>query len=283
MKLSMETFSACIKLGERNGFKAIKDAGFDCVDYSFYGDVNPPEVLGEKYAEHAKEVRAILDELGLTCNQAHAPFWMEYGDPFDVKFIKYKELIRSFEAASIMGAENIVVHSLAVPVGIDVMDYNEKYYKSLEPYCKKFGIKVAIENLFYYDNKSDCYCGRIHTPEMLYDMLERLDSEWFVVCVDVGHAGVTGIEPDEMIKALDNKVLRALHIHDNDYKEDSHLFPYHGKFDWNKIMSALKEIDYQGDLTLEVPDQLHGFEVDFLPDAIVYAGKIAKSLAEKLN
>lgn len=279
----METYVPCNEFGDEKAIEIIKNAGFDCVDYSFYWNFSRDEILGDEYIAHAEKVRHILDKAGMTCNQAHAPFDFKYEDALDIPDINYKKIVRSMEAASIMGAEHIVVHSIPVPFGKDVMEYNTRFYKSLEPYCEKFGIKIAIENLFWYDTKSYCCRGRIHTPELLYEILDRLNSKWFAVCIDIGHAAVVGIEPDEMIRSLDNKVLTALHIHDNDYSRDQHLFPYHGSFDWNKIMSALKDINYNGDFTFEVFGQLKKYAPEFIPDAIEYAGKIGKMLLEKYD
>ena len=283
MKLSMETYVPCMKFGEKAGLELIKNAGFDAVDYSFYGDCHPSEVLNDGYREHALKVREYLDEIGLECNQAHDPFRMQYGDEFNMENIKFRELVHAIEAASIMGAEHIVVHSLAVPFGIDVMEYNEKYYKSLEPYCEKFGIKIAIENLFEADRKCGCFRGRIHTPQLLREMIERLASEWFTVCVDVGHCAITGIEPADMIRSLDKNILGALHIHDNDYKEDRHLFPYQGEFNWDEIMKALKDIDYQGDFTLEILSPLLKYSNEFIPDLVAFAAKTGRYLINKTH
>lgn len=74
-----------------------------------------------------------------------------------------------------------------------------------------------------------------------------------------------------------------MHIHDNDYKSDAHLFPYHGKIDWDKVCDALKEIGYDGDFTLEVMLQLAGYEDDFMQEAVCYAGKIGRRLIEKIE
>ena len=283
MKLSMETYIPYMRFGDKKAIEIIKNAGFDCIDYSFYWDASGDDVLGDEYIAHAEKVRRILDNAGMICNQAHAPFDIQYKDPFDMSNIRFQKIARAMEAASIMGAEHIVVHAIHVPFGEDVMDYNVSFYKSLEPYCKKFGIKIAIENLFWRDEKSKCCRGRMHTPELLYEILDRLNSKWFVLCIDVGHAALVGIEPDEMIRRLDNKVLMALHIHDNNYVTDQHLLPFHGSLDWNKIMAALKDIHYKGDLTLEVFRQLDKYETEFLSEAIAFAGKIGKMLIRKIS
>lgn len=281
MRLSIETYIPCIKFGDKKGIEMIKNAGFDSVDYSFYGQYDNDDILGNGYKQHAERVREILDRSGLTCNQAHGPF--DVYSSFDMTDNNFARLTRALEAASIMGAKHIIMHSLPEKSDTKILEYNTSYFKSIEPYCEKFNIKVAIENLYYDDKRSGCCRGRLHTPELLYEMLSRLKSEWFGVCIDLGHTGIVGIEPQDMIKAFDNKTLLGLHVHDNDYKSDQHFFPYNGNFNWDRIMSALKEINYKGDFTLEVVDQMLKFDDEFLPEALIYAAKVGRYLMAKFG
>ena len=80
MKLSLESYNLILKFGAQEGFKLIKQAGFDCVDMSYYWQEENSPLLGEGYREHAFQLRSYLDELGLVCNQAHAPFDFKYGE-----------------------------------------------------------------------------------------------------------------------------------------------------------------------------------------------------------
>lgn len=282
MRLSVEIYTLHKRYGDEKAIQMLKKAGFDSIDYSFYWLDESDEALGENYQEHARRVKQLLDKNEMTCNQAHAPFTLRYGDVFDSSNIEYVKLLRSIEAAAIMGAENIVVHSINVPVGVDIFEYNYEFYKKLEPYCEKFGICIAIENLFRNDAKSNCKRGRLHTPEQLNQMIASLQSKWFVVCVDVGHAAVTGYEPDEYIRCFNNHTLRALHIHDNDYISDRHTLPYTGSFEWNKIMNALKDIKYSSDFTLEIVSYLAKIDDEFMHEALSFAAKVGRQLINKL-
>jgi len=241
MRLSMESYELYKRFGDEKAILMLKEAGFDCIDYSFFWLEDQDPALGENYIAHAKEVRRLLEENGMTCNQAHAPFDMTYDDQLDLTNKEYVKVVRAIEAAAIMGAKNIIVHAIKTPKPEYFFERNLLYYKSLEPYCRKFGICVAIENLFHFDQKRDYCLGVLHTPQLLRELIEALDSPWFVVCIDVGHAALTGYEPEDMILSLDKDILKALHIHDNDYRRDDHRLPYTGSFCWNNIMSALKK------------------------------------------
>lgn len=279
MKLSVETFTLDQKYGYEQTIKMLKEAGFDSIDYSFYnlGDTKEQEILGENYIAYAYSVRKYLDDNGMTCNQAHAPFYFKYGGNFDVSNPEYNKIVRSMESAAIMGAENIIVHYIGTPVEEDCFDYNFRFYKSLEPYCEKFHICIAIENLFYTDTKCNCCRGRLQ-PELLCKMVKLLQSPWFVICLDVGHAAIIGCEPENLIKGLDGHTLKALHIHDNDYLSDKHMLPFTGNLDWENIMNALKEVEYKGDLTLEILGFLSKISDGLMKDTLQYAAKVGRYL-----
>lgn len=291
MKLSVDTNLAQAYLGDEEGLLQIRKAGFDCVDYTFYGvDSYQSPILNDGYVAYAKKMRGVLDEIGLECNQAHAPmiFDNEYGSPFDVSCAPYRSVVRSMEAASILGAKQIVIHPVAIRGALysdPVEDYNVEFYRSFIPYCEKFNIKIAIENLYNTDRKRNGYINhRCGTPRMLARMLERLDSPWFTACVDLGHAALLGFEPQEFLTEMPKGTVTALHVHDTDYVSDLHQLPFLAKHDWNKIMEALKEIGYTGEFTFEVSPFYSKFPKELIPDALKFShavGRYLISLYEK--
>jgi len=283
MKLSVDTLFFHKRYGDEKMIQMLADAGFDGVDYSYCGLNEDDEVLGEHYREAAYKVRWLLDDSGLVCCQAHAPLSMQYGHAFDVSVDGYRKIVRAMEAASILGADCIVVHALKVPEDIDDFIYNLGYYKSFEPYCEKFGIRIAIENIHKYHEKRKSAIGRFNTPEVLYQLLDALDSKWYAVCVDVGHAAISGPEPEELIRGLDNRVLRCLHIHDNDYQSDQHTLPYIGDLNWENITSALKEIGYRGAFSFECINYFKRFDDVMMPDALAFAVKTGRHLIDQIE
>ena len=284
MNLLISTQSFYERYGEdEKGFQMIREAGFDGVDYDYYPQI-APELLGEDYCEKAYKTRKLLDENNLVCTLAHAPIFQMYGLKLDDSEIKWKQLTRSIEAASILGAKQIVVHATRVPDGVDDLEHTVKYYKRFEPFCQKHNIQIAIENIGRWDEKRQCTIARYGTPEDLYKLLELLDSPWYVVCVDVGHAAYSvGPEPEELIEKLDNRILRCLHIHDNDYKWDAHALPYTGNLNWERITAALGKIQYEGDFTLETITYLRKFDEEMTLEALKFAEKVGRHLIKKLE
>lgn len=281
MKLSLESYALILKFGAFESFKLIKQAGFDCVDMSYYWQDENSPLVGEEYREYAFQLRSYLDEYGLVCNQAHAPFDFKYGEPIDFSNPNYLSIIRAMESASILGAKAIVVHSIGLKKNSRIYfdhDYNLAYYKSLQPFCEKFNIKIAVENLFGFDSKRNCYHGRLGTPTELSEFVRELDSPYFVACVDVGHVAMTGSEPEEFLENMDADLLVALHIQDGNYKEDCHTVPYLGSYNWTKIMKALKKIGYKGELTFEIVKYLGNIPKELTFDALCFAEKIGRHL-----
>ena len=286
MKLAMESYVPVGRCGEKDGLKMIKDAGFDCVDFSYYAFKPDSATLGDGYAEYAKELRAHLDEIGLECSQAHAPYIVGYDATFDFSNVNYKATVHAIESAAILGAKNIIVHTIAVPRDvkeISMWELNQRYYRSLIPFAEKAGICIAVENLYSYDDKRKCFAGRLGSPRELTEFVKEVNSKWVVACVDVGHASITGYEPEDFIAGMDGSILKAIHIHDGDYQGDRHTLPYLGRFHWDDVLAALKKIGFEGNLNFEIISYLNRLPVELLPDALKLAAKTGRYMIETFN
>lgn len=277
MKLSVELYTVAERFGDLRAVEMVKEAGFDAIDYSYYYNKECEAVLGENYKTYAKELRAHLDAVGMVCNQAHAPLSLRFGAEPEEAEERFLHITRALESAAILGAENIIIHSIT-PEGVDFEEYNVAYYKRFIPYCEAFGIHVAVENLFKRDKKRNRYDGKIGSPEELNRIIRRIDSPWIVACVDVGHASLTGFEPEDFIGAMNPSYLKCLHVQDNDYQGDRHLIPYSGQLNWDAIMTSLKTVGYAGDLTFEIIGHLKKCPNELLPDMLKFAATVGRHL-----
>lgn len=278
MKISMETCILRDRFDDAAAVKMIKQAGFDCYDYSMYWAQGEKDMLGDDYSERAKKLRKIADDLDITCNQAHAPFDLLYNDAFDLENERYLRVVRSLEVASILGAKTVVIHVLKnnIPEDMDFYDLNREFLWSLLPYCKKFGIHISVENLFNWNEKA---LPILEDPTEHMSFVKSLNSEYFNICIDVGHSAITGYKPEEVIEAMNGDILCALHIHDNDQYSDGHMLPFTGSLDWEKIKAALKKIDYKGELTMELTGYQRKLPSELLQSAVTYAAAVARYLA----
>ncbi len=285
MLLSTSTGNIAAVHNLEDSIRLIKEAGFDAYDLSLRplsGEGRP--IAADDYMEYAKKIKAVADEAGIICNQAHATFPPEkFGDEEHNK-ATFERIRREMEVAAYVGAPIIVVHATKpVPKGYDVVKENLRFYGSLLPYAKEYGIKIGVENLFEWDELRERRkpCG-IGTSEKLSAFMELLDPEWFTVCFDIGHAAINVEDPEEAIRNLKGKI-GCLHIHDNDYVNDQHMAPFLGKVNWDEVCRALAEVGYDGDFTLESCTFEHKFPPELTLDMLEFEVKIAKYLINKIE
>ena len=275
------------KLGGLDGaVKLLSETGFDAYDITLCGMYKNDEHWANlgSYRDEALRLRTVSDGLGIVCNQAHAPFPTGVGDDEKDKII-FGKIVRSMEVASILGAKIIIVHPiqhLEYAEHIDeLFKMNVEFYKSLIPYCEKFGIKIATENMWQHNknNRSivDSTCSR---PGEFCDYIDAVGSEWLVGCLDIGHAALVGTNIPNFIRALGKERLQALHIHDVDYIVDSHTLPYTLKIDYDEVAAALAEIGYEGDITFEAMNFFKKFPADVLPEAARLMCVVGKHIAK---
>lgn len=287
MKISITNVSLDERFGVKESLKMIKDAGFDAVDYDLC-ERGEHRQLTEDYLEYIKDIRAYMDEIGLECSQIHAPFPFFYNEELDESNRRFLRIVRAIESASILGAPYVIIHSIEMPKNLfgETWDYNYRFYKSLQPYAEKFGVRIAIENLYIDDTKRKLFHapGRFSDPKIITDFIEALDSDVFCICLDTGHAALCGIEPWMFIDALPRKeLLCALHIHDVDYYTDTHTLPYvtnrYVGIDWEATMHSLCNAGYSGALNFETHIFTQNLPAPLVPDALAFSAKLAKYIA----
>ena len=289
LNVSTTTWVLDTRLGYKNALKVLKQAGFNTYDLKLYENVNYcAEFLEAKnYKENAIEFKNFADSLGITCNQAHAPY--PSSDEDETKTLEIFDLIvRSMEVASILGAKIIVVHPMQhlnyAENQRELFKLNVEFYKSLIPYAKKFGIKIATENMWQLNLPTkiptDSVCSRSWE---FCELIDAINSDYLVGCLDIGHASLMSADIPDFIRKMGNKRLLALHIHDTDLKSDSHTLPFTQKIDFEPILKALGEIDYKGDVTFEAGHFFKRFPDELLLSAARLLCDTGNYLADKIN
>ena len=278
------------RFGYERGFALLKEAGFDACDVSLDGQRHPEHPLsGAGYEKEARRIRAAADSAGIIINQTHAPF----SYPLDI-WEKSDQLMpilkRSLEISAVFGAETAIVHPYHHPVYMghedEMFEKNMEYYGELIPTAEAVGVKICAENMFQVDERR----GHIvhDTCSSIYDFVRYIDtlsSEYVVACLDIGHIVLVQQkdEPADFIRALGQKRLKALHIHDNNYRADEHKLPYEGRIDWDAVTKALGEIDYQGYFTYETSGNLKRMDDGFVPVGLKYMADLARHMCAKID
>ena len=289
MLLSTQTDNVFAKCGIDEGLKIFAAAGYDALDYSMFGMTSDDNFLNKCDIESfARELRGKAESVGLVFNQAHAPFpcWRNGDEAYNAKMPA--RIANAIRIAGILGAKSIVVHPIAyIKQGDAQKAFNFEFYRSIEQTALDYGTKIALENMWGYDNRRGyivpnvCSFGR--------DLCEYYDElanpAAYTVCLDLGHCGLVGEEPDEAIRVLGRERLGALHIHDNNYKADSHTAPYDpsGRMNWDNITRALGEIDYAGDFTYEADNFLGRIPASEISVGVNYMAALGRRLMAKID
>lgn len=282
MKTSTEISSSAKTVGEEKAIELIAKAGFDAWDFSMFNMCrydwdkkclleNSHPLAGDSYLAFARRLRQIGLDSGIVCNQSHAPF------PTCCAEIRsyYK---RAIECTAEAGGNICVIH----PDNNKGPQENAELYFELLPFAKSCGVKIATENMWNWDDeKNQAAPAACSDPESFNAHLDAVNDEFFVACLDIGHAEMRGLNTTavDMIKALGPR-LQALHIHDNDKWHDSHQIPMSMQIDFVAVVKALKEIGYSGYFTLESDSYLSGRTPGNVFDGIVSLAKADKFLAE---
>jgi sugar phosphate isomerase/epimerase len=265
------------------GIEMFIDAGFPALDISLF---KYDFATSDDRDATAKKLKALAESRGVIFNQAHAPF----GGGFD----KYTtetvpNFPRIFEFCGILGVKNIVVHPLQRGryYGQEevLFELNMDFYSKLAPYAKNAGIKIAIENMWHNDPHNgrivDDTCADPHELVRYYDTLN--DPDAFTICLDLGHVGICGREPEDAIKIIGLDKLGAIHAHDVDYVSDLHTLPGLGKLNYDAVCRSLAEIDYSGEFTLESEYFAKNFPDEHLPAVLKFMSETAKLYADRIE
>jgi sugar phosphate isomerase/epimerase len=111
-------------------------------------------------------------------------------------------------------------------------------------FARQRGVEVLLENI----PNGFSSAARLNT----FNELTHLNMHY---CFDVGHANLN--EGVETAYNLMKTRIRSTHIHDNNGKEDKHLFPFlaeGGTVDWRQTMSLLSSRPEQYPLLLELKE-----------------------------
>lgn len=286
MRYISTNISPFYKVGDRKQVvKTLKDAGFTAYDFSmFCNERHKPYndfLSADDYVEKAKDLRAYADSIGIACNQSHAPFPTAIKGNEEFNKQMFDLVCRAIEVSGILGVKVCVVH----PCNDYTAEENAKLYKKFEPYARKAGVKIGVENMWNWalgsPTATPAACSH---HDDFRKHLDLLPSDVFVACLDLGHAQMAGLNTSavQMIETL-NERLEALHVHDVDGLHDNHQLPFTQKTEFEPIVQALKKVGYKGDITLEADCFASNAPVELQEAVAKYASAVAGYFKERLD
>ncbi len=282
MKISTEIYGTAKITGARKAVELCGKAGFDAWDFSMFDMhklVNLPlpckhQMVSRYYLNLAEELKKIGLDNGIVCNQSHAPF--------PVKSPAVRSVLKlAIECTAAAGGNICIIH----PDNNKTAEENAELYFELLPFAKECGVKIATENMWNWDVlKNQSSFAACATGEDFRRHIDAVNDEFFVACLDLGHAEMRGSGDGavNMIKAL-GPHLQALHIHDNDRHHDNHQIPFSMNIDFIPIVKALKEIDYQGYFTLEADAFMKAYNKSNALQGVIKLKESARKLADEFE
>ena len=286
MKLSIHTDRLERRFGALSAIKMIAAAGFEAIDYSMYYTDSAVFSRGGRIL--ASELRRVAESYGLVFSQAHAPFSdfsLSEGSDLTNRAV-YSSICESIAIASRLGAPSIVVHPAVICPRLSReqrFDMNMELYRNLVSVADSYGIKIAIENVCApHPEKSDKLVhGVCSDSEELIKYADALSHLGVTVCFDAGHAGLVGENAAGMVKALGNRI-KHLHLHDNDFENDSHTLPYLQSTSYSSLCKALGRVGYNGDVSLESDGFFRNMPDALIPSALLFSRSVAAYIRDEI-
>ena len=195
-----------------------------------------PYEIGRRFAE-------FCEQRGITVGQAHMIFPSNIVTDPDICAI----LVRQSELLDGMGVSYGVLHGDPM-TGCDI-PYSEKLERNIEALKRLVSLTAHTKIKFCLENLKGIFDG---IDDILY-AIERVGSDKLCVCLDTGHLNITKTSTQREFILKAGKLLKALHIADNEGVEDQHIIPYgRGNVDFIEVARALNEVEYSGIFNYEI-------------------------------
>lgn len=151
------------------------------------------------------------------------------------------EIKRALEIADVVPFRYLIQH-----LGVSGQEFDPRHFDSafssleeIKVFAGQRDVEVLLENI----------PNGLSSAERLNHFLAETHLN-LNFCFDIGHAHMhAGVEHEfELMKQR----IRSTHLHDNDGKDDSHLYPTQGTIDWSRAMQLLGSRPDQYPLLLEL-------------------------------
>ena len=203
-----------------------------------------------------KTLQDWLADLSLEAPSFHAPFYADLSEARAGRWLSLaatdkhareaaiEKTIQALRAFRPLGARVAVIHPSAPGKAGhgDTCEALEESIARLLPVAEETDAVWALENI-------PSALGRV---EPLAAFVARIDHPRLKICIDTGHALITEGENTRSGVERLAPLCAATHLHDNDGRNDAHLIPGEGAFEWPSFFTTLDAHRYSGTLALEL-------------------------------
>ena len=214
----------------------IGESGFDFVDLYL-----EPDRAGLEFVDPAA-IREALHQYDLDAT-GHLAWYLPIGSPMPQLRRAAVACAADYLAVfALTPVEAVTVHA-NWPSGLFSVEEGLRWQAESLREIRRIGAEMNLSVMY----------EPVDRPLDTADNIERIldDSPGVLLHLDVGHANLHGRKPVEMICRLGRR-LHHVHLNDNDGRSDQHLPAGCGNIDWKAVFRTLREVSYDGTLTLEV-------------------------------
>lgn len=241
-------------LSPEDAILGLKEAGFSYGEFS----IDHSRMLQARGGDAEKiglKFRAFMDQVGFSTPQGHLDFERPLTDPDTVE--AFKKEITLFQA---IGVKNAVIHINGGETQPEELrlETQRKHMRALLEFVSGTDFTICLENLRPNPTVADA--------DKILQWIDLLGGKNLGICLDTGHLNVsktslkTTTQTHREFILTAGKYLKATHINGNDGTDDYHLAPFAIKnsVDWAEVVTALREIGYNGLFSLEIPGEIKG-------------------------
>jgi sugar phosphate isomerase/epimerase len=222
----------------------IYELNFEYVEIGIEGPEGNPDIINKKKDEIVRLLQRFKQKpIG------HTAYWIDLGSDYEyIRHAWINEAKREIRIARKIGIDLINFHA-----NLNGMFYGEKRKIVLDNLVK------SLREIVSYAEKSNVHVMLENTP--LSNGIHNIDEFKYIVDnvatlfvhLDIPHAFTSGGMKSvvDYINTFRDKIIH-IHWHDNHGQKDEHLPLGEGIIDHHKAIKALKAIDYDKTITLEV-------------------------------
>ncbi|MGN6506113.1 MAG: sugar phosphate isomerase/epimerase family protein [Tepidisphaeraceae bacterium] len=259
MRLAFST-NAFTRFGLHDAVTAIADAGFTAVEILADAPHAFPPTMS---AADRAQVRQLLDSRSLAVSNVNAnctfAYWKDappepYFEPSLIspnpkhRQARSELILQTLDFAREIGARNISITSGKCLGGMTPALAAAQFAEEIRPILDRadaLGVEVGIELepglLLEFVTELRHWIGWLNHPR-------------FGANLDIGHSVVNGERMDEAIQTLAGRIWNC-HVEDLPGRKHYHQTPGTGTLDWPLLAAALRDIDYQRCVTVELYTQ----------------------------
>lgn len=174
----------------------------------------------------------------------HGPFLdLRPSSPdLDIRKVSYNKYLRTLNIAIELDMDFVIFHSqinpyLDMPMLKDLNNLQSReFWHEIVEELPDFKGTILIENIFE------------ETPEMIKDLIEKIDLPNIKINLDLGHARLGSVSLEKWVKELKEHI-SYIHLHSNDGVYDQHRVP--SDIELMALSTLLKKYDINPVISLE--------------------------------